>query len=1679
MKKNLLFLFFIFTIFVQVQAQTYGNEWIDYTQPYFKIAVNTEGMYRIPYAALNAAIPGFGAINGSRFTMYNNGKNIPIYVSTSGVFSSSDYIEFYADINRGDKEKALFTDSTYQLSEQVSLFTNTAAYYLTYNASSSNPRFTPTINDMTGLPPAENYFMQTVRQVLSSAFSYGRAYNVSGSSFYNSEYDMGEGPIGPDFLNTTYNTTIATPNIYTAGSSTVNVKGVVFSKSINTHHLIINLNGSTLLMDSSKLGYYLFRFNTDVPISTLSSSNIISTAATDPFNDRNAVSNFEITYPKLFNFEGLSRYKFTLEAGARKYIEITNFNNRGTTPVLFDITNGQRIVGIVSGPLLKFAIPSSAVAHTFYLRSDNAVDFTTVSSLTPVSFVDLKSLPNQGDYIIISDPSLYDDGAGNNWVEEYRRYRDAASSSTGAFYARIIDINQLYEQFGYGVYKSPLCFRNFTSYVMDNWTIKPKYLFLMGKGREYNDVRSSSSASNQCLIPTFGNPGSDVMLTGTTADFTPRIPTGRLSTGNPIEVKYYLDKVRQYETEQNTFGDPYQTIENKEWQKEILHLGGGVELPEQLIYQSYLNSYKNIIQADSCGAHVNSFFKTSGAPIDFAATEYLRARIDSGISLLTFFGHAAPGTFDLSIDEPEDYSNVGKYPIIYSNGCYSGYLFNTTPGISERYVLVPQKGAIAFLSSTGLSLSSALNEYATSFYNHLSTSDYGKGIGKIIQHSVSDMHATTYIYNEMISHELTLHGDPAIKLNSYAKPDYMITPSRVFFNPPLVTASVDTFEVKIVVTNLGKAVVGNYAFDLTRILSDGSQTLYRKRVPATFFKDTITFRLPTLMSGTTGLGINQFSLFVDADDEVPDELSETNNYILNGVSTNIQSEDILPIYPYEFAIVPKQNITYKASTVNPFAPGRWYLFEVDTTELFNSPIKIRLRQFQTGGVVHFNPSLTFLDSTVYYWRVSQDSSAPASTYAWHTSSFIFINNEYPGWNQSHYFQWKKDDYVNTYIDTTRTLKFVPDLKEIEMNTGLWQGYGGPLDWHLIQWKINGAQQHEARMIGCGASYGINIFVIDPTTGLPWASIPNAGSNYNASYGSYHCSYHNWNQYAFTFRTTGMHPTLGIPWSQAISNFIDSIPTGFYIGVYSMDKPLYTAWDATLSSKFFALGATSLIDLTSGAVDAPWVFFTQKGNPSYIPTEQHGTNWSSVVNKKVIISGLWNSGSFASPEIGPAAEWGSVHWRHFSLDSPNYDEESMEVIGVNAAGYETPLFTTTILDTFINTISATTYPYLKLVYHTTDTTNRTPTQPNYWRVLYKKAPEAAINPSIYYSIDDDTMQQGNMLTIRCGVESIEDIDMDSLLIKYDLEDATRNSSISLQRVDSLRGLDTMTFKYNLNTIASNLVGDNYLVAEINPDNDQIEQYHFNNYALIHFSVNKDKVNPLLDITFDGRHILDGDLVSAKPNILISLKDESKFLALNDTSLIDINLKYPDGSLHRMNYDNIITTFIPADDTRLNVENKARVEIKPVLTIDGTYELIVTDKDRSGNKSHMKDYRISFQVINKSSITNVLNYPNPFTTSTRFVFTLTGSELPTYFKIQILSQSGKVVKEINQDEIGPITIGRNLTEYAWDGRDSYGDPLGNGVYFYRVVTSINDEKIDHMETSADKFFKKGFGKMVLIR
>ncbi|HKK39105.1 MAG TPA: hypothetical protein VJ949_06790, partial [Cryomorphaceae bacterium] len=216
--------------------------------------------------------------------------------------------------------------------------------------------------------------------------------------------------------------------------------------------------------------------------------------------------------------------------------------------------------------------------------------------------------------------------------------------------------------------------------------------------------------------------------------------------------------------------------------------------------------------------------------------------------------------------------------------------------------------------------------------------------------------------------------------------------------------------------------------------------------------------------------------------------------------------------------------------------------------------------------------------------------------------------------------------------------------------------------------------------------------------------------------------------------------------------------------------------------------------------------------------------------------------------------------------------------------------------------------------------------------------------------------------------------------------------------------------------------------------------------------------------------------------IALKDENPFLIMDepaDTSLFKVFIAEPDENLERVYFTNNIgeeiMQFIPAE----NEQNRAKIFYRPNLPKNGEYKLLVQASDKSGNSSGNADFEIEFEVVKESTITEVLNYPNPFSTSTQFIFTLTGDQIPDEFKIQIMTISGRVVREIMQSEFGPIRIGRNRSVYRWDARDEFGDRLANGVYLYRVIAKVNGEDIMLRDGGASQYFEQGFGKMVLFR
>ncbi|GEP52615.1 peptidase C25 [Flavobacterium noncentrifugens] len=93
-------------------------------------------------------------------------------------------------------------------------------------------------------------------------------------------------------------------------------------------------------------------------------------------------------------------------------------------------------------------------------------------------------------------------------------------------------------------------------------------------------------------------------------------------------------------------------------------------------------------------------------------------------------------------------------------------------------------------------------------------------------------------------------------------------------------------------------------------------------------------------------------------------------------------------------------------------------------------------------------------------------------------------------------------------------------------------------------------------------------------------------------------------------------------------------------------------------------------------------------------------------------------------------------------------------------------------------------------------------------------------------------------------------------------------------------------------------------------------------------------------------------------------------------------------------------------------------------------------------------IQFLVVNDDSvtITNVLNYPNPFVNYTQFWFTHNKPFEPLEVQVQVLTITGKVVWTKNQTITTDGFLSREIT---WDGKDDFGDKIGKGVYVYKLT------------------------------
>ncbi len=463
-------LFFILLLCLSTKSfsQSIGNEWINYTQKYFRIDVWRDSMYKIDYNTLSQAFSRVGLsiadVNPKRFQLFGRGEEIAIYIEgdADNSFDPGDYIEFYGRKNNGWFDTRLYSDSLHQPNPYYSLFNDTASYYLTFNSLTNNKRMSVESGTNFSSYSEVPYFLKTSEINFNSNYYLG---HLDGNDIGKSEYSESEGWTSQAFdkgFSNAYQLT--TSNAFGTGPNT-EIEVCTQGRSAPQHMLRIHFPGQTI--DSSFTGYSNIRTRATVPTSLLGSTTtpitieFVSDGSSNP--SYQSVSFLKLVYPHSLTLENAPSYTLflpmfgVLPKAVLKINSSTIAANSGDNPTFYDLTNNVRITPVRSGTQFTCLVNNLSATKELYLTSQQRV--AAITTITPVNgtaaFTNFGTEPYvSSDYLIVTHNSLRAE------AEQYKTYRQQSGYPV-LYTPMIADIDELYDQFSYGIRKDPLAIRNF------------------------------------------------------------------------------------------------------------------------------------------------------------------------------------------------------------------------------------------------------------------------------------------------------------------------------------------------------------------------------------------------------------------------------------------------------------------------------------------------------------------------------------------------------------------------------------------------------------------------------------------------------------------------------------------------------------------------------------------------------------------------------------------------------------------------------------------------------------------------------------------------------------------------------------------------------------------------------------------------------------------------------------------------------------------------------------------------------------------------------------------------------------------------------------------------------------------------------------------------------------------
>lgn len=1667
-----------------------SDYWYQPSLNYFKIYFKKKGIYRITFEELvNSGVPINQGVEVSKLALYGQGNIIPIEVEDGGdgIFNSGDYFQFVGF----EAPASPFSG--------LNIYNNSNVYWFTYESPIDTGKYKVTDGDPR--PPnfyaftLDNY-LEKVRYEEDKIFErYGLA--INGNRDFWSWGKATARNRAPEFFFETYFEPFIqrwadSPYVYL----NANLHGVTNYYWCSTHRAKIFLTdqfvGEVVWNGQNEINFSTKFYHGPDSIRIYPTGNrfqvkVYGDACTNSDDDEIRVNWFEFLYwrslrvdSNYFNFTtppnryGIARIWLSGWQRDNAKIYIPSKSKLIKNPEFYEPFNSVRYLDTI-------------ITRTEYFITSNDHFLTVDSIRADVSKSDLRNVSNAADYLIITHSKF------GTIAEQLKNFRETNFPDTTIVTPRImiVDIQDIYDEFNAGLL-DPYAVKNFIAYAFSNYVSPaPSYVVLIGDlSYDYRKILPNSRENYIPSIPywiyQYGLAASDNMFAAVVgSDVVPDLAIGRISIEEVSEGQVILSKIFNYPAD-----------DSKEWKQRALLFASGLSETDETNFG--FNDASLLLENSFIapkGFTTKKVFRYPTKPEHFpyqGGTAQLREAIDQGGIIANYYGHGGGYQWDFMFlnDDIYELQNGNKLPFVVSVTCYTAH-FDNQDVFGEQFIKVPNKGCIAFFGSSGLTYWGAGKGINEQIFSQIFTNK-NFIIGKAILKAKQNVQATGF-YESQIALQ-TLLGEPLVQLALPDKPDFIVKNNSISISKenPLVN---DTIIVSLSIQNLGS----KYNSDslIVELFASSTDTSYRidsTKIINFAFADTLRFVWIPNLSGLYNLRAE-----VNFKNPIP-EMDGTDNIASNSfIIYNIGEPNI--IKPIDGFTTSDDKIKfYLADIGEKIGLSIKYEIEIDTSINFTNPIQSSGLITPTEGLAIWTSAQ--LSSGYYLWRARTFDGQNYSPWS-KPRKFSILNQDHNGYFISGKHLKNIEDYnlllnqsgtgvvLNTEVQPPRPANNT-FLNSFVINPAL------PDSIHLNTITTDGTYLYIATnwyyTIGNNPDKYSRIYKVG--TG-------NNGTEAGAFYGPFSEFFGRVDLQIFYHSDGNIYVATGSPHYLTRINTtteqIDSvyIPDGLLeresarvdsgsFFVTSDGNYVYniTIKDTSGSNKYVIrkfdpannwnkvgndvkLSGSSYLSLSGFFIFDDYIYLLESYDANYIRKNKLSTGtfveeWILYTpmqgyyslcydwQNNVVYAGTFRAGfpvklskfmgtftdangNLSTDWVGPAKKWNSLN---VEIDNPSPTATyKIDLFGLNSVTRSADtLFQNITPDFSLDNINSQIYPFLKTNVTLHDSSFGVVNQIaiNSINFDYISYPEVFVT-SNSLSVEPDSVLQGLNTTLKVKVYNAGLSQADSITVKVYLNNA---DSIFTAFNFSLPKDSSITSSYTFNT--SPIILENSLRAIIDPN--EREFFSFNNQIDKSFFIARDSVSPRFNITFNGREILDGDIISSEPVVYMSLEDNSP-LPIDTANFTIVHNNIP----LRFSNPDLNFSYSPYPNS------KAEIVWTPKLD-DGRHILEVLAKDASNNFFDTTSFRKIFYVYNDPDLRQVYNYPNPFKDDTYFTFELRGINPPEEFRIKVYTIAGRLIREIN---IPPSSLQIGFNKIYWDGRDEDGDEIANGLYFYKIISKQGDE------------------------